>query len=362
MKNTERWREGRMKKLILSVFVLVAIVGMVQGAPIQTMGSLRTPDAYVIPHKSAHITLVGYYRNVDEEEFIPYGMLGLGLFNRIQLDGFAGDDVYFMNAKVKLIPETLYFPQISVGMDNIFSTVNVQRAQDYNDPSEYSWADNPDKCDYEHYSPYVVASKQAVIGGLSCMFNLGGGANRFTGQSPRSRVFSGMFASLEVSPTKNLSLQSEFDGQDFNVGVKYSIGNYTFKVAAQAVENYAKNNGLENTHRIGVGITYLFDEFSKGKTTRPIIFKSDELEESEKELCANHETAPCPECSDSLKSVELQPVLKTQSQIPVNSSIQKEFSPEYQILLEEIRALRGEQQQVQKEMEEIRNWLKELQK
>ena len=39
----------------------------------------------------------------------------------------------------------------------------------------------------------------------------------------------------------------------------------------------------------------------------------------------------------------------------------KEFSPEFQTLLEEIRDLRGEQQQVQKEMEEIRNWLQEIQ-
>jgi len=331
---------------------------MVKAAPIQTMGSLRTPDAYVIPHKSAHLTLMGYYRNVDEEEFIPYGMLGLGLFNRIQLDGFAGDDVYFMNAKVKLIPETLYFPQISVGMDNIFSTVNVQRAQDYNDPSEYSWADNPDKCDYEHYSPYVVASKQVVIGGLSCMFNLGGGANRFTGQTSRSRVFSGMFASLEVSPTKNLSLQSEFDGKDFNVGVKYSIGNYTFKVAAQAIENYAKNNGLENTHRIGLGVTYLFDKFSKGNTTRPVIYPTSQFE-MEQDL---YTTQPTATVYDLEESVELQPVIKTPTQIPVSGSMYKEFSPEFQTLLEEIKGLRGEQQQVQKEMEEIRSWLQELQK
>ena len=348
-----------MKKIILSVLVLVAMVGMVQGAPIQTMGSLRTPDAYVIPHKSAHITLVGYYRNLDEEEFIPYGMLGLGLFNRIQLEGFAGDDVYFMNAKVKLIPETLYFPQISVGMDNIFSTVNVQRAQDYNDPSEYSWADNPDKCDYEHFSPYVVASKQAVIGGLSWMFNLGGGANRFTGQTSRSRVFSGMFASLEVSPTNNLSFQGEFDGQDFNVGLKYSLGNYSFKVAAQAVENYAKNNGLENTHRIGFGVTYLFDKFAEGKTTRPVIFNTNQLSETEESHCNCQQTILS---TDSVKLVELKPVIKTQSEIPVTSSMYKEFSPEYQTLLEEIRNLRGDQQQVQKEMEEIRSWLQELQK
>lgn len=344
-----------MKKIILSVFVLVAIVGMVQAAPFQTMGLLRTPDAYVIPHKSAHLTLVGYYRNVDEEEFIPYGMLGVGLFNRLQLDGFAGDDIYFMNAKVKLIPETLYIPQISVGMDNIFSTVNVQRAQDYNDPSEYSWADNPDKCDYEHFSPYIVASKQAVIGGVSWMFNLGGGANRFTGQAGRARQLSGLFASVELSPTKNFSLQGEFDGQDFNVGLKYSLGNYSFKVAAQAVENYAKNNGLENTRRIAFGVSYLFDKYSEGATTRPVIYPVSQYGEED------FYTLPTTTVSDLEKSVELNPVIKTPTQIPVSGSMYKEFSPEFQTLLEEIRGLRGEQQQVQKEMEEIRNWLQEIQ-
>ncbi|HPH61874.1 MAG TPA: hypothetical protein PLX72_09540, partial [Candidatus Syntrophosphaera sp.] len=128
-----------MKKVILSVIVLAAVIGMIEAAPFQTMGLLRTPDAYVIPHKSAQLVLAGYYRNVERPSYVDpdknglnfYGMLGVGLFDRVQLDFFGGDYVYFLNAKVKLLQETPKIPQIAVGMDNILSPVNRRRAQDY---------------------------------------------------------------------------------------------------------------------------------------------------------------------------------------------------------------------------------------
>jgi hypothetical protein len=58
--------------------------------------------------------------------------------------------------------------------------------------------------------------------GIPWMLNLGFGANRFVGQVSRSRYFNGFFTSLEMSPVKDLSLQAEYDGEDFNAGIKYS--------------------------------------------------------------------------------------------------------------------------------------------
>ena len=46
-----------MKKVILSVIVLATMFGFLEAAPFQTLGMLRTPDAYVLPHKAAEFML-----------------------------------------------------------------------------------------------------------------------------------------------------------------------------------------------------------------------------------------------------------------------------------------------------------------
>jgi len=42
-----------MKKIILMAIAVVAVISSVQAAPFQTLGMLRTPDAYVLPNKAA---------------------------------------------------------------------------------------------------------------------------------------------------------------------------------------------------------------------------------------------------------------------------------------------------------------------
>jgi len=266
-----------MKRVLLSVFVLASLLSVLDAAPFQTLGMLRTPDAYVLPHKAAEILLVGYYRDVakpsyvdpdmSDKKIVPYGMLGVGLGDRVELGFFGGDKVYYFNAKLKLIQETLRIPQVSVGVDNVLSPVNRHRAQDWTPANAADWdySDHPDKVDYEYWSPYLVASKQMVFGGVNWMFNLGVGSNRFTGQVPRSRLFNGIFYSIELSPFKNFFIQGEYSGHDFNAGLKYNIGNFGIKVAGQAIEDLAKDNGYEENLRLALGVSYLFDKYAKAK-------------------------------------------------------------------------------------------------
>lgn len=384
---THRKVEGSMRRIILSVIVLAALAGTLQAAPFQTLGLLRTPDAYVLPHKAAELVLVGYYRNVERpdwvnlnpeksEGFFPYGMVGVGLLDRVELGFFGGDDIYFMNAKVKLIQETEKFPQISIGMDNIFSTVNHSRAQDYKpywdpetgddgapsaqyDPYDLGWIDHPDKTDYEHYSPYIVASKQAVFGGVSWMFNLGVGANRFTGQVPRSRWFSGSFASIEISPFRDFAIQGEYDGKDFNAGVKYSFDNFTVKFCGEAVEDLAKESegsGWENNLRIALGVSYLFDKYAESQRRpdiRPIVRTTD-LDNTT--VVTNGEV---PVTTQTGTEVAITTPGTTTPQL-VETSAYKELSPEAKELLAELRSLREERQKAQKALEDLRKWLQEL--
>ena len=167
-----------MKKVILSVIVLAAVIGIVEAAPFQTMGLLRTPDAYVIPHKSAQLVLAGYYRNVEKPSYVDmdknglnfYGMLGVGLFDRVQLDFFGGDYVYFLNAKVKLLQETPKFLKSllawitssrqsiapGTGLQTLLLLGSEQQVivnSPIRDSLNLGWIDHPDKTDYEHFSP-----------------------------------------------------------------------------------------------------------------------------------------------------------------------------------------------------------------
>ncbi|MFA6720229.1 MAG: hypothetical protein WCR92_02270 [Candidatus Cloacimonadaceae bacterium] len=381
-----------MKKVIMSVIVLAALIGIIEAAPFQTMGLLRTPDAYVIPHKSAQMVLAGYYRNVERPSYVDpnknglnfYGMLGVGLFDRVQLDFFGGDYVYFLNAKVKLLEETPKIPQIAVGMDNILSPVNRRRAQDYRpywdpeigddgapstiyDPHDLGWIDHPDKVDYEYFSPYIVASKQVVFGGVDWMFNLGIGSNRYTGQVDRSRWFSGAFASIEISPWDNFAIQGEYDGKDFNAGLKYSIQNFGIRLGAEAVEDLAKGsegNGYENNLRIALGLSYLFDRFSeKGASIRPDLSLYATTEDLEPQVGTGTEVEVATTTTGQTETGEVA-IVTPGTQLPtpgiVESSAYKELSPEVKDLLAELRLLREERQKAQKALEDLRKWLQEL--
>ncbi len=382
------------------MIVLAAMFSVVQAAPFQTLGMLRTPDAYVLPHKAAEFMLVGYYRDVakptpvtdDHKGFFPYGMAGVGILDRVELGVYVGDVtkedglVYFFNAKVKVIEETLRLPQISVGMDNILSPVGKHKTQDLA-PTE-DFATHPDRDSYEYYSPYVVASKQAVFMGIPWMLNLGFGANRFVGQVSRSRYFNGFFTSLEMSPVKDLSLQAEYDGEDFNAGIKYSYKNFGIKLAGAAMEDLAKDNGYEDNLRIGVGLSYLFDKFAEAKR-RPDIgrYATTNLEEGE-EIVEIGETVITPTetaivtpsgevvivppgtnlsegqviITPSGEEIVIGPgtQLTTPGLTTQGSAAYKELSPEVQDLMKELQVLREERQKAQQAMDELRKWIQDL--
>ncbi len=270
-----------MKKTLLTVIALVAVLGVAQAAPFQTLGMLRTPDAYVLPNKAAEFLVVGYYRDISAPKpltedakdaskgFFPYTMIGVGILDRVELSMFLGDYtsldglVYLLNAKVKIIEETLLIPQIAVGMDNILSPVEKHGAQ-YLDVNN-DFADNPEADSYEPYSPYAVASKQVVFWGIPWMFNLGIGSNRFVGQAPRARYLTGTFFSVEMSPVRDLTLQGEFDGEDINIGINYAYKNFGFKLGASAIEDRFKDSDYKHNIRVALGVSYLFDKYAEAK-------------------------------------------------------------------------------------------------
>jgi len=382
-----------MKKVLYCVIVLVAMFSSLGAAPIQTLGMLRTPDAYILPHKAAEFLLVGYYRDVakparvEYKGFKPYVMAGVGLFDRIEISVFAGDQVnddmvYFMNLKGKIIPESTRIPQISVGIDNLFSPVPKHSVTDLQ--PENAFYTHPDAHGYEYYSPYIVASKQSLIMGIPFMFNGGVGANRFIGQVQRSRIFNGIFASAEVSPFRNFTFQGEFAGHDFNAGIKYAWKNFGFRFGMEALEDLAKDNGYEENLRMAFGVSYLFDKYAETQR-RPDLRQfatADILEEPV--IVVNPDqpglvipptdvtipgtdvvtTQPpaTPETPPEVVVTQPGTVLETPSLVTGGSSVYSQLSPDVRDLLEELRVLREERQKAQKSLEDLRTWIQDLKK
>ncbi|HQO17795.1 MAG TPA: hypothetical protein PLJ85_01330 [Candidatus Cloacimonas sp.] len=398
-----------MKKVLLTFIALVTVLGIAQAAPFQTLGMLRTPDAYVLPNKAAEFMLVGYYRNTPKlnvadgssGHIFPYTMIGVGVLDRVELGLFMGDYtpddhlVYFMNAKVKIIEETLRIPQVSVGIDNIFSPV-TERIQDIQ-PNE-DFGNHPDAGAYEAYSPYAVASKQAVFLGIPWMFNAGIGANRFVGQVARSRYLTGTFLSVEMSPIRDLALQGEFDGQDINVGVKYSYRNYGFKAGFSAVEDWTKDNGYEDNIRVALGVSYLFEKYAEAKRRPDLgLYASygkkpsaggEIVEVGETPIGSGIVVPSTGTTVSPTGEIVVVPPTGTATKPPAGGTVTppagseivvgpgaqlqtpglvtpgtagyEQLSPEVQDLLKELQMLKEERQKAQQAMEELRKWIEEL--
>lgn len=374
--------EGSMKKVILSVIVVVAMFGLLDAAPFQTLGMLRTPDAYVLPHMAAEFMLVGYYRDVAKpvqyDGFTPYLMAGVGIMDRVELGLFLGDKiedeplVYFLNVKGKILQETLFLPQLSVGVDNILSPLAKTSIEDLEPGDDFY--NHPDKAAYEMLSPYAVASKQAVIAGMPFMFNLGFGAHRFTGQVGRSRIFNGLFTSAELSPLRDLAIQVEFDGHEFNSGIKYSWKNWGFKVGAQAIEDLAKDNGYEDNLRVAFGISYLLDKYAETKR-RPDLGLYAKDHHMDDPYVVDLGTGPdedgvmIPPTDTSGPQVVVVPPTGGSTSTTIetpgltgsgSSASQAQLSPDVRDLLEELRALRTEREKAQKSLDDLRIWIDQL--
>lgn len=396
-----------MKKFVMIVILIASVLSFLEAAPFQTLGILRTPDAYVLPHRAAEMLLVGYYRDVARPRnaassgFYPYMMAGVGVLDRLELGFFVGDKVkdeplvYFLNMKLKVVGETTRIPQISVGMDNIFSPQPRHSVHDLKPGDDFYT--HPDAAGYEYFSPYFVASKQSIIAGLPWMFNFGIGANRFAGQVARSRNFSGVFMSTEMSPMRDFSMQVEYDGHELNAGLKYFWKNFGFKVGAQALEDLAKGkegNGYEDNLRLAFGVSYLFDKYSESQRrpnlrqfaaddvldepmivdvgevpTQPglVVPPSDQQIPGAEVVISPTTTLPdgtvLPPTGGDVASLTPGTTLLTPGLLTTGgSAAYSQLSPDIRDLLEELRVLREERQKAQKSLEDLRGWIQELKK
>lgn len=317
-----------MKNAVLYFIALTLAITSVNAVPYTTMGFIRTPDAYILPHKAAEITLTNYLRREKTSfnknypyEYVPMAMINVGILNRVEIGAWGGDKVGFANLKVKVIEETNMIPQVSAGIDNLFSPVKENSVKD----AVYrSRVDSPF---YERNSPYIVFSKTSILKGmagiklLESAISLGVGRNKFIGQQSIAKRFEGIFGTLTIKPQQNMALTFENDGFNLNLGAQYTYKKFAFKVSYVGLEEQENN-------RIGLAVSYLFDKFADTKH-RP-------------NLMLDEDTAT----SKGSEST----ITPTQGR-DINAN---------RDLLEELNKLREQREQAQKVLDELKNQLKDM--
>lgn len=314
------------RAFLLCIIFMIASVSY--SVPYSTIGYLRAPDAYVLPHKAAEFTFTNYLRRVESDfvglpdyEYIPMGMVNVGLFNRVGISAWGGDKLAFANLKLMLIEETPLMPQVSVGIDNLFSKIGENAKDDKY--SDESWWDNPDKCFYEKNSPYIAITKAMVLRNmtglklLETFITAGWGMNKFKGQVDIARRFEGIFGSITVKPHKDLSITFENDGFNLNAGAAYSYKKFAFKISYVAIEEQENN-------RIGLSVSYLFDKYADPKRS----WLDDDMSSKESEIIRSPFTG---------------------REINANED-----------LLEELKKLREQREQAQKVLDDLRYQLQEM--
>ncbi|MDD2331913.1 MAG: hypothetical protein PHI68_04580 [Candidatus Cloacimonetes bacterium] len=328
-----------MKKVILSLVVLVALLSCLDANPFTLTGEMRVPDAYVLPYKAAKIQFVNYLRKEESKEdadmeYVPMGLLQVGLFNRLDL-GFigSGDEIFALSAKLKIIDESTAVPQVAIGIDNFLSKVR-QDAKDSKPDDDYY--DNPDKVFWEKNSAYLVFSKRSVLRGLfgipeiSLILNGGIGRNRFVGQADLPKNLAGVFAGAEFSPFPKLSFIGEMDGHNINLGAKYDIKKFSIKAGMLGFEEAIKSDN--SNARIALSVSYLFDKYAAARK-EPYVPGSP------------------------ITGGTYDPT--TQQVVQPSTAASQASSNE---LLEELRRLRESREQAARVLEELRQQLQELEK
>jgi len=318
-----------MKKTLILFILTMTTISSMFSTPYTTIGQLRAPDAYVLPHKSAEFTFTSYLRRdrsdfvgLRDYEFVPSGLINIGLFDRVGIALWGGDDLGFADLKLKVFEETPSIPQVAVGVDNLFSRVKENaKDQDY---ANENWYDNPDKCFYERNSFYLAATKATVLKNLTGLklletfITVGIGTNKFKGQVELAKRFEGVFGSITVKPHKDFSITFENDGFNLNIGAQYSYKNLGFKVSYVGLEEQENN-------RIGIAVSYLFDKFADSRR---------------KQIYDGSYTSRKTDLTDSQILGQ---------DINANSN-----------LLEELKKLKVQREQAQKVLDDLRKQLKEM--
>lgn len=320
-----------MKRIYLIVLVMFFICSLL-AAPFTSLGSaIRTPNGYVVPHTQFTGTLAAYSRDNGEGELESrfVGAISGGLWDRIEVGVVYTDDcdgLTFANAKVKIFEETAKFPAVSLGMDNIGSTVSRDadlngESQKYGIYARY----------FEKNAFYAVATKSTVIRGLpifsyiETVATVGiGSEQKYQGVGDISKDIKGLFTSVLFRPNKWFGVIGEVDGSMVNAGIDVNYNDFALRVALTELDEYFKGDRQSyDKLNFTLALSYTFNDYVK-ENKQPRIAGSNK---------------------EAIRGTR---VITNQDQLGETDD-----------LLNELRAIRERREKAQKELEEIRKILEE---
>lgn len=232
------------------------------------------PTPYVLRHKVIQGTGVGSFA-LNIPDSTPYDFdvalgAGIGNFLEISLTAYTLEN-YSLGFTALLVREKDWYPSLAVGIHDITWTPYIgsfgggsnlppgdRDPQDraISTPGFEYWEAQ------EWFSAFAVASKQF---GEYVRLHMGLGRGRYTGYYGFARylntdVFSngvsqfavGLFGALEFNYQNWLSLSTEFDGRNVNMGAKVGFENWEIYLALTRMENLAGNS--EYSPRLVAGL------------------------------------------------------------------------------------------------------------
>jgi hypothetical protein len=264
-----------MKRNACLVFMILLLVGSLAAVPFTTLGNMKVPTAYSLPHKMVEFSMVNYFTpdaNQDYRYDIAAAING-GIYDRLTVGlVYNTSKIVYGNLKCQLIFETEVLPAIAIGVDNLGSPIKEYRdngkAKEAQKIIEYreDYAEIQDFDDYIQNSFYFVATKATVLRGvpfapyLETVMHIGMGTRRFYGNTDLSKQLAGFFGGIEFSPSPYFTFFTEMDGYNFNAGCATTIRNFDLRVGAYRLEEMDNNDA-----KIAVNLVYTLDKYSQIK-------------------------------------------------------------------------------------------------
>lgn len=248
-----------MKRYLLITILIVGLIGGAFAFPFANYGNIRVPDAYVMPHAMGQFTIMNYFHpeNNDKDDDMAYNWgtaLNVGILNYGELGlVFTGDEVFYAHIKAKVLGETVTTPDITIGVDKLFSEVGSH---------QLSSDDYIDAGNYRRNTLYLAISKTTLlsgipgIGDLPTRFTIGAGSHRFQGSVDLSESISGLFGSVQAEAFPNFAVIAEMDGHNFNTAFEYRYQNLSGKLMMYRIEEWGRRDP-----KLGFSLSYMFDRY-----------------------------------------------------------------------------------------------------
>lgn len=267
-----------MNKKFGFVIVLVLLSLTMLGAmPYLCLGNINIPDAYVLPNKMVDFGYVNYfvsdghvYGDADYDAYDYGGYLRFGILDRAELAVvYTNTADVFGELKLQIISETESIPALSVGVSNLFSSVDDFELDDPTLDYEFT-----DPSDYIKNSPYIVVSKSLVlitgiprIDYLETSFHGGVGVRKYLAKGETMKNMSGIFGGIDVKPSKYWGMDLEMDAHNINIGINAFYKNFSLRCGLYELEDYlgAKDGG--GSKKVAINLNYTLDSFSDIKVT-----------------------------------------------------------------------------------------------